>query len=91
MLGSQPYVTSRLIGARRRPAVDELASMFLKNNYEFISLAEALKDPAYQTEVTSFGNWGISWIDRWAMSAGKKKEFFKEEPATPEYIVELTK
>jgi peptidoglycan/xylan/chitin deacetylase (PgdA/CDA1 family) len=70
--------------------IDALITMFTKNNYDFTSLGEALKDPAYQTEVTSFGNWGISWIDRWALSAGKKGDFFKDEPATPDYIQKLT-
>jgi peptidoglycan/xylan/chitin deacetylase (PgdA/CDA1 family) len=71
--------------------IDALAAMFQKNNYDFISLGEALEDPAYQTEVTRFGRWGISWIDRWAMSMGKKGDFFKDEPETPKYISELAK
>lgn len=68
---------------------DSLAAMFRKNGYEFISMEEALKDEVYKTEVTVFGNWGISWIDRWAMSKGKKGDFFREDPPTPEYIVKL--
>ncbi len=63
-----------------------LASMFQKNNYEFISLPQALQDEVYQTPITVYGKWGISWIDRWALSLGKKGDFFKDEPQTPEYI-----
>lgn len=66
-----------------------LASMIKRNGYEFVSLEKALQDPAYQTPVTVFGKWGISWIDRWAMSQGKKGEFFVGEPETPEYIKTL--
>lgn len=69
--------------------MDALARMFRTNNYEFISLQEALEDDAYNTPVTVFGNWGISWLDRWALSQGKKGDFFKGDPATPDYIKQL--
>jgi len=68
---------------------DALADMFRNNNYEFVSMDDALEDDAYNTEITAFGKWGISWIDRWALSQGKKGDFFKDEPITPEYIKEL--
>jgi peptidoglycan/xylan/chitin deacetylase (PgdA/CDA1 family) len=71
--------------------VDALAVMFLKNNYTFVSMDKALEDTAYKTEITRFGNWGITWLDRWALSMGKKGDFFKDEPATPEYIVKMSK
>lgn len=71
--------------------IDELADLFRRKNYRFISLDEVLKDSVYQTPITVYGNWGISWIDRWALSMGKSGEFFKGEPETPSYIVELAK
>jgi peptidoglycan/xylan/chitin deacetylase (PgdA/CDA1 family) len=71
--------------------VDALAEMFRTNNYTFVSMDEVLKDEAYNTPVTKFGEWGISWIDRWALSQGKKGDFFKDEPVTPDYIKELAK
>jgi peptidoglycan/xylan/chitin deacetylase (PgdA/CDA1 family) len=55
---------------------DSLAQVFKKHNYEFVSMGQTLTDPAYQTNVTFFGDWGISWIDRWALSQGKKGAFF---------------
>jgi hypothetical protein len=64
--------------------------MFRKNGYSFVSLYTALEDAAYQTPVTVYGKWGISWIDKWALSKGKKGEFFKGDPETPEYIKKLT-
>jgi len=70
--------------------LDSLAEMFRKNNYEFITLERALEDEAYLTPVTRFGNWGISWIDRWALSQGMKGDFFKGDPATPDYIRKLS-
>jgi peptidoglycan/xylan/chitin deacetylase (PgdA/CDA1 family) len=71
--------------------IDSLISMFKRNNYNFISMDEALEDEAYKSEITAFGDWGISWIDRWALSQGKKGDFFKDEPVTPKYITEIAK
>lgn len=68
-----------------------LADMYRRNGYGFISLKAALEDPAYQTSINSYGDWGISWIDRWAMSQGKKGSFFKGDPDTPAFIQELLK
>lgn len=65
---------------------DPLATMFRKNGYAFVTMDKALEDDAYRTEITVYGKWGISWIDRWAMSQGKKGDFFMGEPETPEYI-----
>lgn len=70
--------------------VESLAAMFRKNNYDFVSMDKALEDSAYKTDITVYGNWGISWIDKWALSKGKKGDFFKDEPATPDYIIKLS-
>ena len=71
----------------------ELARMFQKNGYKFISQEEALKDPAYATPITAkgYGDWGISWLDRWALSQGKKGAFFKDDPRVPDYIAKPKK
>ncbi|NWF89372.1 MAG: polysaccharide deacetylase family protein [Ignavibacteriaceae bacterium] len=69
--------------------IDSLAIMLKKNGYNFISMDETLKDELYQTEITKFGNWGISWLDIWALSQGKKGDFFKDDPPTPDYIKKL--
>jgi len=71
--------------------MDSLIALYKANNYAFVSMGEALEDPAYKTEVSVYGKWGISWIDRWALSAGKKGDFFKGDPLTPDYIKKLTK
>lgn len=68
--------------------LNNLIALYKAHNYTFVTIDKALNDPAYQTEITVFGAWGISWIDRWALSIGKK-EFLKEDPATPEYIKKL--
>jgi peptidoglycan/xylan/chitin deacetylase (PgdA/CDA1 family) len=69
--------------------IDSIAAIFRKNNYQFVSMSKALEDKAYETAITAYGNWGISWIDRWALSKGKTGEFFKDEPIIPEHIGKL--
>jgi len=64
--------------------------IFDKRDYKFINLQEALNDNVYKTEITRFGNWGISWLDRWALSMGKKGDFFKDEPSVPDYILKMS-
>lgn len=68
---------------------DKLVEMMKKREYQFITLGEALEDPAYLSEDTFTGGGGISWLDRWALTRGKRGEFFQGEPRTPEFILEL--
>ena len=67
--------------------MDSLASLYLSHGYAFINMETALEDTVYQTPVTVYGKWGISWLDRWALSYGKQKDFFKNDPVPPEYIM----
>lgn len=67
-----------------------LADRLLELDYEFISLDEALEDPAYQSADTYIGPGGITWIHRWAMTRDVDRSMFQGEPETPEYVRELT-
>jgi peptidoglycan/xylan/chitin deacetylase (PgdA/CDA1 family) len=49
----------------------------------------ALQDPAYRSADAYAGPAGITWIHRWALTAGKKGAFFAGEPATPQWIQDL--
>jgi len=69
--------------------LDSLAIMIKKNDYVFVNMNKALEDEVYETGITVYGNWGISWIDKWALSQGRKSDFFKDEPSTPDYITKL--
>lgn len=69
--------------------MDSLIVLYKIHHYAFVSMDNALKDPVYKTSVSVYGKWGISWIDKWALSAGKKGDFFKDDPTTPEYIQKL--
>jgi len=71
--------------------MDELLLMFVKNGYSFVNLGTALKDELYKTEDHFYKNGGISWLDRWAITQGKSRDFFQEEPVCPESIMKLAK
>lgn len=70
--------------------IEKLADLIIKNDYQFVSLERALTDKAYKTPVIKYGRYGISWLDRWAISEGKKGDFFKGDPETPKYVVDLS-
>ncbi|WP_089355586.1 polysaccharide deacetylase family protein [Ekhidna lutea] len=66
--------------------LDALLKTYKEHGYTFISQDEAASDPAYQSSVTKFGDWGISWIHKWGMSQGKEGDFFKKDPPTPDLV-----
>ena len=87
-LFGRPIAQVLLIHASRLNAdhIGQLISMITKNGYTFADLATVLKDEAYRTPITVYKKYGISWLDRWAISAGKSGDFFKDEPDVPPYI-----
>ncbi|HEX8411326.1 MAG TPA: polysaccharide deacetylase family protein [Thermoanaerobaculia bacterium] len=68
---------------------DDLAASMRKRGYRFITLDRAVEDEAYRSEDTFTGRGGISWIHRWALTAGKKRAFFAGEPTTPTWIQDV--
>ena len=66
--------TDRLVGALR------------ERGYEFISLDEALEDPAYDLPDEYVGSGGITWIHRWALTRGERGEFFAGEPSADPFV-----
>ena len=66
---------------------DQLCGMIKDSGYKFISVDEALSDPAYKSEDNFKGAGGISWIHRWAITQKKGKEFFGNEPVAPDFIM----
>lgn len=64
-----------------------LARMIKKRGYQFISLEEALTDKAYASPDAYAGPGGITWIHRWAITAGKDGDFFRGEPSTPAFVL----
>ena len=64
----------------------DLARLLKKRGYTFISLAKALEDVAYTTPDRYTGSGGITWLHRWALTKGKKGDFFKSEPEVDEFV-----
>jgi peptidoglycan/xylan/chitin deacetylase (PgdA/CDA1 family) len=71
--------------------LEDIVTIYKKNGYRFISLRRALKDKVYNIKIRIFVEWGIPWLDRWALSAGKKDDFFKDEPVPSDFIMSLAK
>jgi peptidoglycan/xylan/chitin deacetylase (PgdA/CDA1 family) len=67
---------------------DDLASMFERHGYKFITLDRALEDEAYQSRDTWVGVSGITWLHRWALTRGMPKAFYADEPEVPSFVAE---
>jgi peptidoglycan/xylan/chitin deacetylase (PgdA/CDA1 family) len=61
----------------------DLLTMLKRRGYRFITLDQALKDPAYQLPENYAGTNGISWIHRWSMTKGMPD---KSEPQEPKWL-----
>jgi peptidoglycan/xylan/chitin deacetylase (PgdA/CDA1 family) len=64
-------------------SITELIKMIHGRGYDFISLQEALDDPAYLSVDDYIGEAGISWLQRWWITKGK---VFRAEPEVPGWI-----
>ncbi|WMJ67644.1 polysaccharide deacetylase family protein [Stenotrophomonas sp. 24(2023)] len=70
----------------------ELVAATKRRGYRFISLDEALRDPAYARGSEGYnGRFGPSWLHRWAMAEKKPKEFYAGEPTVPAWVMQLAK
>ena len=67
-----------------------LADRLSDLGYEFVSLDDALQDPAYKSADTYTGRGGITWLHRWAISSNRDPAMYRGEPTTPDYVRELT-
>lgn len=62
-----------------------LLDMFRRRGYTFVTLEQALQDPAYQLPETYVGRSGFSWIHRWSISKGMPS---KAEPDPAHWVQE---
>lgn len=70
----------------------ELVAATKRRGYRFISLEEALRDPAYAHGAEGYdGRYGPSWLHRWAMAEKRPKEFYAGEPEVPAWVKVLAK
>jgi peptidoglycan/xylan/chitin deacetylase (PgdA/CDA1 family) len=68
--------------------IGELMDVLRKRGYRFITLGDALSDPAYSLPDNYVGEEGTGWIDHWAISQGKIPQ---GAPAFPQWVIDRTK
>jgi beta-lactamase regulating signal transducer with metallopeptidase domain/peptidoglycan/xylan/chitin deacetylase (PgdA/CDA1 family) len=79
MLTTSPVVADQM---------DEMLSMLERRGYRFVTLDEAVRDEAYTQPETYAGDWGVSWLQRWAFT---KFGSFREEPHLPPSMWQFSK
>ena len=68
---------------------DDMAAMFKRRGYKFITLEQALKDESYRLPDTFTGPAGISWLHRWALAKGR--DFLEPgEPKIPDFVLKAS-
>jgi hypothetical protein len=50
---------------------------------------KTFQDPEWTSSDEYFGPAGISWLDRWALTRGVPRDFFRDEPKCPQFILDL--
>lgn len=67
----------------------ELIAGIKRRGYRFVTLDDAMRDPAYTREDGYHGRYGPSWLHRWAMVEKKPKDFYAGEPVVPKWVLDL--
>ena len=68
--------------------LERLIERLRGRGYRFVTLDEALRDPAYASKDDYFGPAGMTWLHRWALTVGKSG-IFAGEPTVPGWIEEM--
>ncbi|MDX1579316.1 MAG: hypothetical protein R3266_12575, partial [Gemmatimonadota bacterium] len=66
--------------------LEDLVALLRRRGYAFIGVDEALADPAYAMPDDYTGPGGITWLHRWALTAGKRGDFFAGEPEAHAFV-----
>lgn len=67
--------------------LDRMLEMLKSRGYAFVSMARAMKDPAYTTQDLFSKHWGVSWLHRWRVGL-QKENLLKQEPEVPKWLSE---
>ena len=70
-------------------AIGDLLAMVKGRGYTFVSLDEAMRDPAYALPDGYYGGAGISWLHRWAFALGGREAILKGEPPCPDWVMAI--
>ena len=68
-------------------AFGDVVEMMSERGYSFISIDEALEDPAYDRPDSFDGYVGVTWLYRWATEMGMKKSYAGTE--VPEFVLDV--
>ena len=71
-------------------SMDEMLTRFAARGYHFVSLDEAMSDPAYQIRDTYVTKAGPTWLWRWMKSKGMHVSF-EDDPEPPGWVADLFK
>lgn len=89
LLGYQPKQIILLHGNwLEADHVGELLDLLQKRGYQFITLQDALSDPAYSMSNEFVGEEGSGWIDQWAITKGHPP---LNTPIFPQWVVDRSK
>lgn len=67
--------------------LDQMLDRLQARGYRFVSLDEAVRDPAYDTPDRYLGNYGISWLHRWREALDLENRL-RHEPDPPRWILD---
>ena len=66
--------------------LNEMLRRFKTRGYRFVTLDEAMADPAYATKDTLVSSYGPTWLWRWMKSMGQDVSF-DGDPEPPEWVM----
>jgi peptidoglycan-N-acetylglucosamine deacetylase len=70
-------------------SLDALLTKIEERGYRFISLEDALAEPAYSTPDLYIGPEGISWLNRWKLAFGQTPDF-QHNPDPPKWVMQMS-
>lgn len=70
-------------------ALPTLLAALRQQGYRFVSLEQALQDPAYTHDDRFYGRGGISWLHRWALTDQLPKRHYAGEPEVPAWVMAI--
>jgi peptidoglycan/xylan/chitin deacetylase (PgdA/CDA1 family) len=68
--------------------IGQLLEVLRKRGYHFVTLEDALGDPAYSLPDTYVSEDGAGWLDHWAITQGKPP---RGEPVFPQWVIDRSK
>lgn len=68
--------------------LNELLDRLERRGYIFVTLDEAMTDPAYQTKDSTVSRNGPTWLWRWMKSMGLNISF-RDDPEPPQWVLDL--